>query len=52
MPRIDCRAVPMIEPGKQYNHPNAVDSGTCPEGCCDKYTCPDCGTRFTVEASQ
>lgn len=52
MPRIDCRTVPKIEPGKQCIHPNTIDAGACAEGCCDKFACPDCGTRFTVEAPQ
>lgn len=50
--RIDCRTTSRIEPGKRYVHPNATDAGTCPEGCCDKYTCPDCGTQFIVEVPQ
>lgn len=50
--RIDCRTVDRIEHGKRYVHPNAVDVGSCSEGCCDIYECPDCGTRFVVEAAQ
>ena len=50
--RIDCRTVDKIERDKHYSHPNAKDIGSCAEGCCDRYLCPDCGTRFTVEASQ
>lgn len=30
-------------------HPHAKDIGSCAEGCCDKYACPDCGRRFLVE---
>jgi hypothetical protein len=52
MARIDCRTVPTIEPGKLYIHPNATDVGTCSDGCCDKYVCPDCNTSFIVEAPQ
>lgn len=49
----DCRTTELVA-GRQflYVHPNAVDVGECYEGCCDKYECPDCGTRFTVEAAQ
>jgi hypothetical protein len=44
MERIDCRTVETIEPGKHYFHPNAEGDGSCYEGCCDDYKCPDCGT--------
>lgn len=50
MDRIDCRTVDTLEAGRLYSHPNAEDLGTCSEGCCDKYLCPNCGTYFTVEA--
>lgn len=33
-------------------HPDAIDEGECFDGCCDKYRCPNCGLRFTVEAGQ
>lgn len=36
-------------PDKPCEHPNAVDIGTCYQGCCDKYRCPDCGKTFLVE---
>lgn len=49
---VDCRTVEKIVPNQFYYHPNAVDVGTCSEGCCDKYECEDCGTRFTVESPQ
>jgi len=52
MKRIDCRTVDKIEAGKLYVHPNAVDVGTCYEGCCDKYRCPDCGTTWKEEAAE
>jgi transposase-like protein len=26
-----------------------IDKGTCAEGCCDRYTCGDCGYQFVVE---
>jgi hypothetical protein len=45
---IDCRSVkerPLPE-GPFYKHPNAYVEGECYEGCCDKYHCPDCGTRW------
>lgn len=35
-----------------WAHPSAVEVGTCYESCCDKYHCPICGTRFTVECAQ
>lgn len=49
MDRIDCRTVTSIEKGKRYTHPNAESVGSCYEGCCDDYRCPDCGTEFRVE---
>lgn len=49
MERIDCRTVDTIEKGKLYTHPNAVITGECWSGCCDDYTCPDCGTEYRVE---
>lgn len=49
--RIDCRtAEKPLAKGPRYIHPNAKSVGTCSEGCCDDYKCPDCGTRFRVEA--
>lgn len=30
-------------------HPNAKHVGTCYEGCCDDYECPECGLTFRVE---
>jgi hypothetical protein len=30
-------------------HPDAEDAGECPEGCCDRYHCPNCGIYWTVE---
>lgn len=49
MERIDCRTVDTIEKGKRYFHPNAVSTGSCYEGCCDYYKCPDCGTEWREE---
>ncbi len=34
------------------DHPDAIDIGTCYEGCCDKYKCPHCGLTFQVELPQ
>jgi hypothetical protein len=28
-------------------HPDAIDRGTCYEGCCDKWECPHCGVSWT-----
>ncbi len=47
--RIDCRTVQTIEPGKRYIHPNAKGTGSCYDGCCDEYECPDCGTTWREE---
>ena len=33
-------------------HPDAVDVGTCSEGCCDDYLCPWCKLKFRVENAQ
>ena len=33
-------------------HPDAVDIGECVDGCCDKFECPNCGTKFLVECAQ
>lgn len=41
------------ERGDFAAHPDAVadEPDTCREGCCDKYRCPNCGLRFTVEGA-
>lgn len=41
------------EKGDFATHPDAVadEPDTCSEGCCDKYRCPTCGLRFTVEGA-
>lgn len=30
-------------------HPDAVVTGTCRDGCCSHFKCPHCGTYFTIE---
>lgn len=49
--RVDCRTVSErpLPKGPRYEHPNAMSDGTCYEGCCDYYECPDCGTRWRSE---
>lgn len=36
----------------QWSHTNVDSSGSCFEGCCDRYICKDCGHRWTVEVAQ
>lgn len=49
---IDCRTAESIDSGKRYLHPNGKDLGECAEGCCDRYSCPDCGSSWTREVPQ
>ena len=50
--RIDCRTVDSFEKGKFYIHPNAASDGECAEGCCDSFSCPDCGRTWFSEVPQ
>lgn len=34
---------------KQCGHVGHEDAGSCDEGCCDKWRCPQCGHTFTIE---
>lgn len=50
----DCRTVEErpLPKGPRYLHPNAISKGSCYEGCCDEFECPDCGTHFQNEMPQ
>lgn len=52
--RYLCTAEQPMPKGSEglWSHPDAKCVGGCAEGCCDDYSCPNCGARWRYENPQ